>query len=291
MARERAVIHARATNAHERISDNMKWQQQKERRAPERCERPGRRAELVGDINTEITMHTTDEMHEIYQTVDMITEHLQEAEISVWRKVLNVILACGDDFALDMLRDAYITEAHGGLMVTDGSRRRTFGGVWFYLVKQSLPNELREKLFPIGPHRPGHQNQPKKVVEPLPWEDRKGAIRDALKQAGEIRIVKVTITGRPGKVIEKPQCVIMTMKDKPRTISLPKGMPTPPKNTTTYGVYVSLKHWNKVKEAIQNPDDELIISGHLAYDKEMEMVCIFATEASTRELKIAQKAE
>lgn len=233
---------------------------------------------------------TKDEIHEIYTTADMIAEHLREEDVGAWRRILRIVVACGVDFSLDALRETYIIESNGGLLIEDKSRRRTMGGVWFHLIKHSISDELRDQLFQFVPRKQARSQKPKKVIEPFPWTDRKRVLQAALKGPGKVRIVKVTLVGRPVHVIEEPQCVIMAMKDTPRTSSLPKGLPEMPKNTTTYGVYLSLKHWARVKDALQNPDDELIISGHLAFDREMAQVCIFATEATTKATKIALKA-
>ena len=79
--------------------------------------------------------------------------------------------------------------------------------------------------------------------------------------------MKMILIGRPGRVIEKGEVVITSIKSS-SVPSLPKGLPQPPDDSTTYIVYIALKQWRKVRESIQkNPDDKLIIEGYPALDR------------------------
>ena len=118
----------------------------------------------------------------------------------------------------------------------------------------------------------------------------------AIEERGEVKSVKVTLVGRPGKVIERGQCVVTTMQQAPEKIpSLPKGLPLPTPNQiepTVYSVYVSLKQWRakKIAESLQDPDDFLIIEGFQLLDKKMPgTICVFASNVTTKLLQAAQK--
>src|SRR5918997_91023 len=81
---------------------------------------------------------------------------------------------------------------------------------------------------------------------------------------GEARTVKITLVGRPGRIIAK-QGYIMTSMEHSKIPSLPKGLPAPPTKPTTYTVYISTKQWQKVAEALANPEDVLIAEGIPVY--------------------------
>jgi hypothetical protein len=81
-------------------------------------------------------------------------------------------------------------------MVANGERRRTPGGVFFYLVKGRLSKELRKQLFPYPPKK--HKKKARKaadvssaqatVAEPMPVSEntpRLEELRNAERAAQE----------------------------------------------------------------------------------------------------------
>lgn len=107
--------------------------------------------------------------------------------------------------------------------------------------------------------------------------------------------MKITVMGRPGKVRVHGPFVITTMRDGQKSPPLPKGLPPMPESKLLYLVYMAKKHWKKVADYLQNPDDALIIEGFLNYDKEMKRMAIFTQSATTkvieRERREQQRAE
>src|SRR5689334_19668491 len=59
-----------------------------------------------------------------------------------------VIAALGDDTARELLADVLQTEMNGGMLTNDKSRRRTPGGVYFFLAKSKLTDEQRKAIWP-----------------------------------------------------------------------------------------------------------------------------------------------
>jgi hypothetical protein len=172
----------------------------------------------------------------------------------------------GPERAQDFLRQALDVEAQGGMMIADQSRRRTPGGVFFYLIRKSVSKEERKAIFPTTP-----PNKRKKRAKPtakapaqaLTWEEAKQLIAQVIKTPGEARTVKVTLIGRPLKVIQQKDCVVASMKGRePKT--LPKGLPPVPEGSAiTWAVFIVNKQWIRVKASIeQNQDDALIIEGY-----------------------------
>jgi len=66
-------------------------------------------------------------------TVDQLAAVLQEPNVELLRQVLAVL---GPAHTAQLLAQTLDVEAAGGLLVTNGTRRRTPGGVFFHLVRQ-----------------------------------------------------------------------------------------------------------------------------------------------------------
>jgi hypothetical protein len=67
------------------------------------------------------------------------------ADIDAW---LGFVQTLGPERALQLLKQAQTTEAQGGLMVLDGTRRRTLGGVFFRLVREQTTPAERSRIWP-----------------------------------------------------------------------------------------------------------------------------------------------
>ena len=109
-----------------------------------------------------------------------------------------------------------------------------------------------------------------------------------MQAKGVVTTVKITLVGRPGKIVQKGDTIITAMAST-KVPALPKGVPTPPANPTTYTVYIGRKQWKNVETAITNPDDALIIEGFAAYDPELEGIAIFTTNVTTKQLQAAKR--
>jgi hypothetical protein len=197
-------------------------------------------------------------------TVDQLAAALQEPNVDLLRQVLVVL---GPDHTAQLLAQTLEIEAQGGMMIMNGTRRRTPGGVFFQLVRQQATRSQRDYLFPRAPGQPSQrQVSAHSHAQPqaLTW-DEVHTITETLAThpAGEARTMKVTLIGRPGKVETRGQAVVFRMQGKPPG-PLPRGLPpvptTPP---ITWTVMVTLRQWNRVKESIMaNSDDQLIIEGY-----------------------------
>jgi hypothetical protein len=210
-------------------------------------------------------------------------------------QIRRIIKLLGDDFAYEMLEKARQVEEQGGMMLPNGSRRRTFGGVYFYLVKERLHAEDRhdelKTIFPqygSGKAKKERQLDPNQPPPPPPlptatWHDRDEMIAEARQDSGKAHSVKVTIIGKLGKTVERQNftLAIMNHNDPPR--NLPKGIPLPEKvEPTSYVIYIGGKQWRKMKDALKNPDDVAIIEGQQIFDKSHDAICVFATNCTTK---------
>lgn len=82
-----------------------------------------------------------------------IAEKLEEKEIAPCRQILRVVRICGAGFARTILEETLKAEEAGGLMVLDGTRRRTKGGVFFYIGRGRMTYEVQGAIFPRGKKR------------------------------------------------------------------------------------------------------------------------------------------
>jgi hypothetical protein len=211
-----------------------------------------------------------------------IARQLDETNPVAIRQIERIVQHLGADAALDFLRETLEIEAQGGMMLRDGSRRRTLGGVFLYLVKGRVPQETRSLIWPhLRPKR-------KQKIEPLPWEECLKLVPEALEQPGEATTVKITLVGRPGRIVEKGSVVLTTMQNT-KAPALPKGLPEPPGEPTTYVVYIAGKQWRKVAEAIRDPQDRLIVEGYPVFDKRLEAMVVFAMNVTTKNLQAARR--
>ena len=102
--------------------------------------------------------------------------------------------------------------------------------------------------------------------------------------------MKVTLIGRPGKVVEQRDFTLLRMTHSGPLPSLPKGIPAPQQvPETTYIVYIGAKQWRNVAEAIKNPEDSLIVEGAQIYDAQFKAISIFATNVTTKALQQAKR--
>ena len=218
------------------------------------------------------------------EVVKKIATTLGETDEIPLAEIRRVIETLGEEKALSILDETSKIEAGEGMLTDDGKQRRTPGGVYFKLVKNQTTPKERGKIF--GPS----SRVPLKFYT---WEDSEKLSSEALKSPqGEVTEVKVNIVGRPGRIIEKSTIVITSMQNNDPP-NLPKGLPVPTSDPTTYIVYIAMKQWSKVKESIEkNPDDKLIIDGYPAFDKRIGKngaMTIFAQSITTQKLQQARR--
>ncbi len=218
-------------------------------------------------------------------TAAAIVQQLGETNSVAVEQIELIVQHLGAEAALALLQETLAAEAQGGMMLPDNTRRRTPGGVYLYLAKGRIPYAVRVQIWPYlktqaKPHKP--------QVDLLSPEEWLALAAEALQQAGEATTVKITLIGRPGRIVEKADVVLTTMQDT-RAPTLPKGLPSPPAEATTYVVYIARKQWLKVAEAIQDPGDKLIVEGYPAFEKRLGAVAVFATNVTTKALQAAQR--
>jgi hypothetical protein len=217
-------------------------------------------------------------------TAASIAQQLGETERMPLAQIRRIVEHLGPEAALEFVREAFEIEAQGGMLLRSG-RHRTLGGIFFHLVRERASKE--DQNF-IWPHTRLQSRPPRAVRPPFAWEERLSVVREALQEPGGAITVKITLIGRPGRVVDKGEMVLTAMQST-KVPSLPKGLPQPPAAPTKYLVFISKKHWLKVAGEIQNPEDALIVEGYPVVDPEAKGIAVFALNVTTKHLQAAKR--
>ena len=224
-----------------------------------------------------------------------LADRLGETTAGPRHQLARVVDVLGEDRARALLAETLAVEARGGLLLPDGSRRRTPGGVFFHLVRtQATPEEVR-RIFPPRPRTPcgpgtardaGVPRAP--AVPAFNWDDYPAMVAALQRSSGEATSVKITVIGRPAQVLERGEVTIIALRGE-KVPSLPKGLPAPANPTTDYAVFIARKQWQKVAQAAQNPQDLLIVEGYPTVDPRFAGITVLATQATTKQLQQAER--
>lgn len=223
---------------------------------------------------------------EIQSYTQEVAQALGETDTMPMSQIAQIIEAMGRDFVKENLEKTEEIEAGDGIKTDDGKRRRTKGGVFFYLVKGKMESDIRKQIFP------NFGKRPKTPV--VAWEKRQDFIDDliAADEAGNMRYVQVTLHGRPGKIVTEGDTVMTTIQHTHKETPLPRGVPHPPQDQATfYTVYLAKKQWEEVEATLkQYRADRMIVEGTLFYDQATQSVAVMGTKVTTRrQLKDAKK--
>lgn len=212
-----------------------------------------------------------------------IAAQLGETDAKPLKQIASIIQHIGLEFAQNLLQETLAIEAGDGMLTQDGQRRRTPGGVFFYLARQRMPEDIREQIFYAWRVALKRRAEEEAAYPPFDWAQRAQALQDALAEKGEVSDVKVTLIGRPGKLERRQELAVVTMAASlGDDLVLPSGVPTPNPQTVTYVVYIGAKQWERVTKALEDPDDELIVNGLCAFDDELDSMAVYATQVTTR---------
>jgi len=233
--------------------------------------------------------------------VDDIAALLGETEQEPKRLIKRALRNLGEERVLAFVNQTLEVEAAGGLMLPDGSRRRTPGGVFFHLVRGSVDRKQVYKIFwaQATGDGDGQRNTPQGSdptpapatgTPPFDWATFGAAVTEAMSEAGEATTVKLTVVGRPGKIVERGDVVLVAMRSE-KAPSLPKGVPAPESPTVDYMALVGRKQWGKVAEALaDNPDDKVIIEGYPTVRPDFAGITVHATSATTTGIQAGKRA-
>lgn len=210
--------------------------------------------------------------------VDYIAKTLNENKEKPLTQIEQIVDALGTKKTLKMLRRTLQIEEGGGMLIYNQSRRRTPGGVFFFLAQRWVNKKHRVKIWPeMYPN------------EPLDWDDRLPLVKQAHEELGQAGIPRMVLIGQPGRVIERGKVVLTSLQRQKLPKSMPKDLPDMPDKELPYIVYISAKQWRKVKPTLKSKKDEIIVEGYPAFNPQLKAITIFATRTTSKGLDKARR--
>ena len=95
------------------------------------------------------------------EAVSTIAKALGESDELPVTQITGVVRVLGEELSLKLLEETKQIESKGGMMLPDNSRKRTAGGVFFYLARQKLSQEDKLNIFRAPkPAKPPASEQP-----------------------------------------------------------------------------------------------------------------------------------
>jgi hypothetical protein len=232
-----------------------------------------------------------------------IAKQLGETETKPAILIRRILQKCGVEQTQAWIEETMKIEAEGGMMVERLNRRRTTGGVFFYIAKENMSAELVQEIFPKhnwakkkkaageGQAQPAAPAEPEPNDPPFNWEQRVAEIGGMFDESGKTSSVKVVVVGRPDSVKINVNEVTLTVQRNFQLTHIPRGVPRPPAFNTITTVYVPLKMWNKVQEALKDPEDRLVVEGFVAIEPNKPGFSVYGTLVTTANLQRARFAK
>ncbi len=223
--------------------------------------------------------------------VDEIAAQLDETSEDPIQQIRRAVRLLGEHRVRTIVARALDVEAAGGMMRADGSQKRSVGGVFFTLMRDDLGSKDFYRIFKGGQQqRTGGTGEAARPTAPFDWTTFGARATEAMSEAGEATTVKLTVIGRPGKIVERGDVALVAMRSE-KAPSLPKGVPAPPSPQTDYMVLVGMKQWRKVAEALAaDPADKLLIEGYPTVQPEVAGITVYATSATTTGIQAGKRA-
>jgi hypothetical protein len=207
---------------------------------------------------------------------------LGETDAGPKHQIRLIVNLAGLEFSERILAETLEIEENGGLLTSDGTRRRTPGGVFFYVARGKLEPSIRAVIFPNYP-----QMNP---IETMAWEERLPLVEAARDSSeyGEIRSApRITINGLPKSVQIQDNTVVMIFEHTQEKLTYPRGIPTPPAVPTYFTVFMGKANWERVDKLLKKSAmDSLIIEGTCVFDQETGTIAVLAMIVNT---KMAEK--
>jgi hypothetical protein len=189
-----------------------------------------------------------------------------------------------------MLETSLAIHEDGGMPTLDGKRQRTLGGIFFFLVRGALPDDIRQVIFP---ERRTPQQAPD--IDVIDWADRKTHFDTILeKPKGKVENVHISIEGRPSSIEIKQDLVLATLEGHIEAFqTFPRGIPEAPTAPTTFFVYVAQSQWSKhVGDKLETDEEASIaVDGAPIFDPEMGGIAVLARAIKVRTGAANRKAE
>jgi len=134
---------------------------------------------IIPDVAEETWMDATDK--ELGQE---LADKLKEDKVDV---IVSLVEKFGRNIVLDFFWETQKIEESGGLMIMNGARRRSSGGVLFHLLRGTKDEKIREKVDEFFEERQNNDCRRKKAVSDL----KKKKLEKGVKEFKEERSINV----------------------------------------------------------------------------------------------------
>jgi len=227
---------------------------------------------------------------------DEIAAQLGETEEEPIRQIRRAVRLLGEHRVRTVVARALDVETAGGMMRADGSQKRSLGGVFFILMREDVGRTDFYRIFKGGQrprtggigttaHAPAAG-----TTAPFDWTAFGADATEAMSAPGEATTVKLTVIGRPGKIVERGDVALVALRSE-KVPSLPKGVPAPPSPQTDYLVLVGMKQWRKVADALAaDPADKVMMEGYPTIQPEFAGITVYATSATITGIQAGKRA-
>jgi len=102
------------------------------------------------------------------QVVKGIAAELGETADVAQMLIKRIVRTLGEERTRELARHAKVIEEQGGMLLPDGSRRRTLGGVFLKLAKDAASPEERARIWIPKHRRPRSKSKPAPAPEAAP---------------------------------------------------------------------------------------------------------------------------
>jgi len=143
----------------------------------------------------------------IEDSVSHIAKTLGEVDETPLSQIGAVVRVLGEQAALALLKETLEIEKNGGMLVPDGSRRRSPGGVFFQLARARLPHDEKRAIF----FRESRESRPPPSQPPPP----SGPANAAPPSSRRKRVVEVV----PSRPLSRPKAEAFSPPDLPNALA------------------------------------------------------------------------
>lgn len=242
---------------------------------------------------------TTQDRATINGIAGEIAAQLGETESSVRWQIGRALRIIGEERTRAFVAQARAVEAAGGMMLPDGSRRHTVGGLFFRLMREQLMGDeaSRQDAYRIfRPHGTKERDAQKASTDKAPrttasydWTAFSADATEAMSEPGKATTVKLTVIGKPGKVVARDDIVFVGLTS-PTVPSLPKGVPVPA-GGGRFLAMVSAKQWAKIAAALTaDPNDKVIAEGYPSIQDGFKGISVSVTSITTARIQAGKRA-
>lgn len=221
------------------------------------------------------------------KTAALLAEALGESSVRVVRLLARYVSYAGPEQALSLLDRTKEIEAADGMLVNDGSRRRTKGGVFFKLAKDALPKDVVNIVFPWTQRS---STPPQKALEPLAWKHRESVITALLADAASVGLVhrvtaRLTVAVKQRTTLDELGGSVLFEGTVPAgRPGLPRGIPQPPE-AKPVRVLCPARQAQRVPDLHKHKDDRLVAEGYPCLGADGGLLLLASTASSLNALK------